>query len=63
MPKDKTVIILASQWYHLILLFKKTKTIICKCFKECKYIDKNVIRRITEDLENCSHDSDYSVEE
>ena len=36
-----------------ILLLKKIKTVICKCVfsKECKYIDKEVIRHIIEALE------------
>ena len=40
------------------------ETIIYKCFlKECKYIEKKVIRHIIDDLQSSSHNFDESDEE
>ena len=39
------------------------KSIIRKSLKECKYINKNVVRHVIDDLESSSDDSDDSDEE
>ena len=41
----------------------KMKSVVRKSLKECKYINKNVVRHVIDDLESSSDDSDDSDEE